>query len=322
MSESYHAPPLPSAFIWRRAHSLTGLGLVLFLIEHLLTNSQAALFIGDDGSGFVSGVNFLKGLPYLPFIEIFLLGVPFAIHGWWGVKYLMTSKSNSFQTDGSSPALPQYARNRAYTWQRITSWLLLFGILAHVIHMRVIQYPSSAQLDANHFYVTPVHLDNGLYTLSKRLGFDLYTPEQVTQLQETLKNQIIISENQSIEETPEGLIEAQKNRELEAWIAVLKKYHLKSGEALTVSKSFGIAELLMVRDTFKSPVMIFLYTGLVLAACFHAFNGLWTAMISWGLTLTENSQRWMRKLATLLMVVVAFLGLAAIWVTYWVNLMN
>lgn len=45
MAYSYPAPPLPSAFIWRRAHSLTGLWLVLFLIEHLLTNSQAALFL-------------------------------------------------------------------------------------------------------------------------------------------------------------------------------------------------------------------------------------------------------------------------------------
>ena len=75
-----------------------------------------------------------------------------------------------------------------------------------------------------------------------------------------------------------------------------------------------------MRDTFKNPLMILLYTGLVLAACFHAFNGLWTCMISWGITLTARSQQLMRSFATFLMVVIASLGLAAIWGTYWFNL--
>src|ERR1700719_477349 len=87
---SYRAPLIPQAFIWRRAHSLTGLWLVLFLIEHLIVNSQAALFVGDNGNGFVNAVNSIKDLPYLPVIEIFLLGVPFLIHGLWGIKYLLT----------------------------------------------------------------------------------------------------------------------------------------------------------------------------------------------------------------------------------------
>ena len=132
MENTYQAPPIPNAFLWRRAHSLTGLWLVIFLIEHLLTNSQAALWIGDNGLGFIQAVNSLKELPHLQAIEIFLLGVPLLVHGLWGVKYLMTSKMNSFASDGSSPSLPQYPRNRAYTWQRITSWILLVGIAAHV----------------------------------------------------------------------------------------------------------------------------------------------------------------------------------------------
>ncbi|KIA76522.1 hypothetical protein DB43_AD00010, partial [Parachlamydia acanthamoebae] len=53
---------------------------------------------------------------------------------------------------------------------------------------------------------------------------------------------------------------------------------------------------------------------------YHGFNGLWTFMISWGVTLTALSQRYMRHLATALMVIVAFLGMAAIWGTYWINL--
>jgi succinate dehydrogenase / fumarate reductase cytochrome b subunit len=318
MAYSYPAPPIPRAFIWRRAHSLTGVWLVLFLIEHLLTNSQAALFIGDDGRGFVSAVNFLKDLPYLPVIEIFLLGVPFLIHGVWGIRYLLTAEYNSFPTNGSSPSLPQYTRNQAYTWQRITSWILLIGILAHVIHMRFIDYPTSAQRDFQHVYISRVEADNGLYTLSKRLNFEIYNQQKVQEIKQQILSQPKIQLKPDSQ--PEKLIEAQKQREEHAWVAALEKWPLKENQFIAISPSFGVAELLLVRDTFKNPTMILLYTGLVLATCFHAFNGLWTFMISWGVTLTARSQQLMRSLATGLMIIVTFLGLAAIWGTYWFNL--
>ena len=57
------ASSISTSFIWRRVHSLTGFWLVLYLIIHLITNSQAALWIGDDGSGFVRLVNSLERLP-------------------------------------------------------------------------------------------------------------------------------------------------------------------------------------------------------------------------------------------------------------------
>lgn len=315
MPDYYCAPPIPRDFIWRRAHSLTGIWLVLFLIEHLLTNSQAALYIGDNGQGFVSSVNWLKNLPYLQVIEIFLLGVPFLIHGIWGVRYLFTGEFNSFRTDGSKPSLPQYPRNQAYTWQRITSWILLFGIIAHVVHMRFIEYPVSASLDGKEYYMLPVNVDNGLYPLSKRLDFELYDQQKIHDY--TSKTPEMPAAAPS---TPDEMIAAQKSLQEIAWSAALQKRKLAENQVLIVSPSFGTAELLMVRDTFKSPVMIFLYTGLVLAACFHAFNGLWTSMISWGVTLTAASQRLMRKITVVLMVLVTFLGLAAIWGTYWINL--
>lgn len=316
--ESYQAPLIPRAFIWRRAHSLTGLWLVLFLIEHLLVNSQAALFIGDDGSGFVTAVNSIKDLPYLPVIEIFLLGVPFFIHGIWGVKYLLTGEPNSLPSNGMDVSLPQYSRNHAYTWQRVTSWILLFGIIAHVIHMRFIQYPTSAQLGHEHFYVTRISADNGLFPLSRRLGFDLYNQEQIEKIRYQLTPKPALSKNE--DQTPDALIQAQKSREQEAWLKALEKHPPNEDQLIAVSPNFGIAELLLVRDSFKDPIIILLYTGLVLAACFHGFNGLWTFMITWGVTLTVNSQRWMRKLATVLMILISFLGLAAIWGTYWLNL--
>ncbi|MCE2983379.1 MAG: succinate dehydrogenase cytochrome b558 subunit [Parachlamydia sp.] len=319
MAEYYKAPPLPRPFIWRKVQSLAGLWLVLFLIEHLLTNSQAALLIGDDGSGFVRAVNFIKDLPYLPVIEIVLLGVPFLLHGFWGIKYLWQAKYNSFPSDGSSPSLPQYKLNQAYTWQRLTSWILLFGIAAHVIHMRWIEYPTEAQLGTQQYYFVRLTQDNGLYTLSKRLGVDLFSASKIALLKEEAGH---LSPLEAGNDTPQELIDAQSNREKKAWIGALSSRHLKEGQIMASAKTFGLAELLIVRNAFKSPLMIVLYTILVLAACFHAFNGLWTFMITWGVTLTAASQRGMRRIALFLMALISFLGLAAIWGTYWLNLMD
>lgn len=320
MAYSYPAPPIPGAFIWRRAHSLTGLWLVLFLMEHLFTNSQAALFIGEDGKGFVNAVNFLKNLPYLPVIEMVLLGIPFLIHGIWGIRYLLTAQYNSFSTDGTTPALPQYKRNQAYTWQRITSWILLVGIVAHVIHMRFLEYPTSASLNGQDFYMSRVEADSGVYPLSKRLGFEMYTQQQIQEKKEKISLAPLISIQH--ESNPKELVLVQEQIEEQKWIAAAEKWSLKEGQVIAVSPSFGVAELLIVRDTFKSPTMILLYTGLVLAACFHAFNGLWTGMITWGITLTARSQMLMRSFAVSLMILITLLGLAAIWGTYWVNLRN
>lgn len=304
MSYSHPASPIPRAFILQRAHSLTGLWLVIFLIEHLLTNSQAALWMGE-GSGFVRAVNSIKNLPYLPVIEIFLLGVPFLFHALWGIHTLFSAKYNSFSTNGTAPSLPQYRRNQAYTWQRLTSWILLVGITAHVVQMRFIEYPSSVELkNGQTFYVNRVSVDEGLNSLAERFEFLLFDKEKILELKG------VASKKRA---------ESQESTEDEAWIAAIDQWPIHDHQLVAISPSFGVAELLLVRETFKSPSMIFLYSGLVLAACFHAFNGFWTFMISWGVTLTERSQQLMRIMATVLMVAVAFLGLAAIWGSYWLN---
>ena len=76
MDRTYQAHRLPRAFIWRRLHSLAGLWLVIYIIDHLLINSQAALLLGNDGRGFIHSVNAIHNLPYLSVIEILVLGVP------------------------------------------------------------------------------------------------------------------------------------------------------------------------------------------------------------------------------------------------------
>ena len=84
--------------------------------------------------------------------------------------------------------------------------------------------------------------------------------------------------------------------------------------------NFGTATLLSVRNAFRSPVYAILYTIFVLAAVYHGFNGLWTFMISWGILLKRGSQLKGVTFCLFLMAIVAFLGLAAIWGTYYLNL--
>lgn len=293
---SLSTPRIPKAFEWKRWHSLTGLWLVLYLTFHLMTNSQAALWVGDYGSGFIKAVNDIQALPYLQAIEIGLLAIPFLVHMVWGVQYLFTGKINSFKSDGTAPSMDEYPRNHAYTWQRITSWILLILITFHVIHMRFMESPVVAHKGPEKYFMVRLENDSGLASLSQRLGVELYNQKQVRM---------------------ESDKEDQKNSN---WVSSLNKRPLQTGQVIAVAENFGTAELLMVRETFKNPAMLVLYTVLVLSACFHAYNGLWTFLITWGATLSVKSQKFSRKIATVLMVVVTLLGLAAIWGTYWVNL--
>lgn len=302
---------IPSAFVWRRLQSFMGLWLVLFLIEHLLTNSQAALFFGDDGSGFIHAVNSLHNLPYLQAIEITLLGVPFLIHIIWGIQYIFTSEPNSYKNTGKDPYLPQYPRNHAYTWQRITSWILLVGLIGHVVQMRFIDYPTSSKVGAETHYVTRVGADSGLPTLAERLDVKLYDKESI----EKAKNEVA-----SAPSGTDPKLEAQHQRQHKEWVEALEYKSLNDNQLMAVTPNFGTAVLLNVRETFKSPLMIALYTVFVLTAVFHATNGVWTFCVTWGITLTERSQVLMRRFTTFLMVLLSILGLAAIWGTYYINL--
>ena len=112
---------IPISFVFRRLQSLTGFFLTLFLFEHLMTNSTASLFL-DKGHFFIKAVSAFQAIPYLKFVEITLICIPLLFHAGLGVKYITTGEVNSFKTDGKRASLYQYKRNKAYTWQRITSY--------------------------------------------------------------------------------------------------------------------------------------------------------------------------------------------------------
>lgn len=287
MPHFYSAPPIPRAFIWKKAHSLSGIWLLLFLIEHLLTNSRAALFFSQQNMGFVSTVNAIKDLPYLPLIEIFLLGVPLIIHAVLGFLALKKSSYNSFKSDESKPSFPEFKENRRYTWQRVTAWILLVGIGAHVGQMRFLDAPYEIQDNRGAaLYVTEVAEDQKWPAMTDRLGVQVYTKERIAQ---------------------------ETQAELARALAALP---LKNNHQFILTPSFGVAELFLVKETLSSPSLALLYTGLVLAAAFHACNGLWSVMINLGITLTERSQKAMHGFALLLTTLLSSLGLFAIWGTY------
>jgi succinate dehydrogenase / fumarate reductase cytochrome b subunit len=252
--------PISSKFIWRRIHSLMGLFIVFYLIIHLVVNSQAAVWLGENGEGFVRLVNLLESLPFLHVIEITLIGLPIAVHMAWGIIRALTAKTNSSKTDGSSASL-KYGRNISFSFQRYTAWILVFGIIGHVAHMRFLERPKYE----NGQFVIEVSSDSSLEILSKKLDFQLVE---------------------------------------------------KDSKLLAQSKEPGKAILLMVREIFKSPIWAVLYSIFVIVASFHAFNGVWTALITWGFLLSYRSQKAFIPICWMGVALMMFLGLMAIWGTY------
>lgn len=308
---------LSSEFIWRKLHSLAGVFLVFYLIFHLLTNSQAALWLGSDGRGFIHDVQFIHSLPYLVVIEILLLGVPFAIHMAWGIVYALQAKTNSYASDGSVPGLREYPRNRAFTWQRVTSWILLFAVIAHVVHMRIYNYPLSGLKGDQKYFIQKVSNDPGLYTVASRLGVEVMNNVEINKSVSDTNN---IKIPMGASDQAITLLKRQAVDQEIAWQKALHKWPLTQGESLIVAQDFGTATLFMLRDTFKDPLLAVLYSIFVIAACFHAFNGLWTAFITWGITLNPSIQQISRYFCHTLMFLMMALGLVAIWGTYWLNL--
>jgi succinate dehydrogenase / fumarate reductase cytochrome b subunit len=307
---------LPKSFIMRRIHSMFGLWLAIYLFEHLLVNSQAAFYFQDDGASFIRMVNKLEDLPYLPVIEIVFLGLPFFIHMVWGVLYLRSAKYNAHKTDGEKPALPQYKRNRAYSWERITAWILLPLIILHVLHMRLWNGHLVTYHGGQSHYMTRLMEEKGLYGVSERLGAKIYRQDDLDSLEKSLSQDK--SSLEKLEPTSEEYYRFQdKIGEDEKWIETAKKKPLKKGQVLAITSTPGAAFFLMARETFKSPVMVLLYSLFVIAACYHAFNGFWTFMITWGVTLTRRSQKWMRRCTNVLMLVTTLMGLIAVWGVYW-----
>jgi len=114
-------------FLLRRLHSLLGLLPVgAFLIFHLWENSQSRFGAEHYNEQVVAA---LKGMNYLPLMEIFVIALPVLFHAGYGLVISIQMR----------PALVRYpySRNWLYWLQRISGIGILLFLLLHVGMTRI-----------------------------------------------------------------------------------------------------------------------------------------------------------------------------------------
>jgi len=124
-------PAVPTTFLLRRLHSLTGLlPIGGFVVMHLTTN--ASVVWGELGKGGVETyqheVNFIHSMPLLLLIEIFGLWLPIAFHSILGFYYAFTGSSNVKHYG--------YGANWRYSLQRFSGYFGFIFIFYHVATLR------------------------------------------------------------------------------------------------------------------------------------------------------------------------------------------
>ena len=80
-----------------------------------------------------------------------------------------------------------------------------------------------------------------------------------------------------------------------------------------VQAEFGVEPgFSMMADIVANPVFLALYIVGIVASMFHFANGIWTFLITWGITVTPKSQK-VSKYATMgIFVVMSVIGVLAI----------
>ncbi len=270
---------MPRSFFFRRIHSLTGLLLVLFLFEHFITNTSASFWL-NEGNGFVKTVNLFQSIPHLQIVEVVLIGIPIFFHAILGIQALTTSENNAKKTDGSKPSL-MFARNRAYSWQRITAYIVAVLLIFHVVQMRFIRYPTKIVLNDETYFLVKIQNDENLYKIIKKMD--------VT----------VISNKENI-----------TNQKLAISI---KKFKLKDNQIVAMTKQSGQTFLLSIRDVLKNPLMVGIYSIFILATTFHAINGLWTFLLTWGFIISNRSQKISLNICFWIMLFILTLGFISVW---------
>ncbi len=157
-----------SDFFVRRLHSLLGIIPVgLFLVQHLVINH----FATQGPEAFNAASDFMGNLPFVLFLEWFVIYIPLMFHAFYGVYIAFTFKGN----------VKRYGtfRNWMFMWQRITGVFLVIFIAWHIYETRIqkalgadVNYDMMADILASPFmlvfYIVGVlaatfHLSNGLW---------------------------------------------------------------------------------------------------------------------------------------------------------------
>ena len=157
-------------FYLRRLHSLLGIIPVgLFVTQHLVVNH----FATKGAESFNTAVHFMESLPFVLFLEWFVIYIPLMFHAFYGLYIAFTAKNNP-QRFGTF-------RNWMFVLQRITGVILVVFIAWHIFESRFqkaigadeVNYDMMADILANPlmfaFYVVGVisatfHLANGIWS--------------------------------------------------------------------------------------------------------------------------------------------------------------
>ncbi|MFJ8063248.1 succinate dehydrogenase cytochrome b558 subunit [Psychrobacillus sp. NPDC096426] len=157
-------------FYWRRLHSLLGIIPVgLFVAQHLVVNHFATR--GEEAFNKASG--FMGSLPFVIFLEIFIIYLPLMFHAFYGIYIAFTAKNNP-QRFGT-------LRNYLFILQRFTGIFLVVFIAWHVFETRFqaaigakeVNFNMMAEILSNPwmlgFYIVGViaatfHLANGIWS--------------------------------------------------------------------------------------------------------------------------------------------------------------
>ena len=194
-----------SDFYLRRLHSLLGIIPVgLFLAQHLVINH----FATRGPEAFNTASNFMGNLPFVLFLEWFIIYIPLMFHGFYGVYIAFTAKNN-VQRYGTF-------RNWMFMLQRITGVFLVVFIAWHIYQTRV-QKALGAEVD-----------------------FD------------------------------------------------------------------------MMADILSNPFMLAFYIAGVIAATFHLANGVWSFLVSWGITQSPRSQTIVTYISMAVFLVLSVIGVQAL----------
>jgi len=194
-----------SDFYLRRLHSLLGIIPVgLFVAQHLVINH----FATRGPEAFNAASDFMGNLPFVLFLEWFIIYIPLMFHGFYGVYIAFTAKNN-VQRYGTF-------RNWMFMLQRITGVFLVVFIAWHIYQTRV----------------------------QKALGADV--------------------------------------------------------------------DYDMMADILSNPFMLAFYIAGVLAATFHLANGVWSFLVSWGITQSPRSQTIVTYVSMAIFLILSVIGVQAL----------
>lgn len=164
-----------SSFVNRRLHSLLGvLPLGVFLVQHLIVNHQATVSV--ERFNWAAGI--MGQLPFVIFLEVFIIYIPILFHGVYGIYIAFTAKNNV----GSYSSF----RNWMFVLQRFSGIIAFIFIAVHVFQTRVqvffgaeVNFDMVANIVTNPFWfafwligivATIFHFANGIWSFMVTWG--------------------------------------------------------------------------------------------------------------------------------------------------------